>query len=47
MAEIRNYTMNFSFGITCLRHMSLHCNAPRVRRIVAPLNISLRPEIRG
>ncbi len=47
MAEIRNYTMNFSSGVTCLWHMSLHCNAPRARRVVAPLNISLRVEAHG
>jgi hypothetical protein len=49
MAEIRNYTMNFGYGITSAAP-KLACAAisrAGARRIVAPNDDLLRPEIHG
>ena len=47
MAEIRNYTMNFGFDITCRGRVSLRRNTPLKRRIVDLNENLLRPEIHG
>jgi hypothetical protein len=47
MAEIRNYTMNFNFDITCLRQVSLRCNKSLTRLVVDRNNDVLRPEVHG
>ena len=47
MAEIRNYTMNFSSDLIRLRQVSLRCNKP-LKRLVVDRNDDLpRPEIHG
>ena len=47
MAEIRNYTMNFSSDITCETQVSLHCNKPLTRLVVVPGNDLLRTKVHG
>jgi hypothetical protein len=47
MAEIRNYTMNFGFDVTCHRQVSLRRNKPLTRRVVGQVNDLLRPKVHG
>jgi hypothetical protein len=49
MAEIRNYTMNFGFGVTSAAPKLAYAAISRAhaRRIVAPRFGLLRPEIHG
>ena len=47
MAEIRNYTMNFNSGMTCLAQVSLRCNKLLKQLVVDRGNVLLRPEVHG
>ena len=47
MAEIRNYTMNFSSDMTCLRQVSLRCNKLLMQLVVDRSNVLLRSEVHG
>ena len=47
MAEIRNYTMNFSSDVTFGAQVSLRSNKPLKRLVVVPDYALLRTEVHG
>ena len=47
MAEIRNYTMNFGFDVTCRGQVGLGRIKPLKRLVVGLNGETLRPEIHG
>ena len=47
MAEIRNYTMNFSSDMTCGTQVSLRSNKPLKRLVVVPDYALLRNAVHG